>query len=316
MKHVGTLEADHIGNRAARGYTRAQIDAAAGAGQLLVGEPYLIADENRLAVGTAVNAYAAAAKSADISGSGLNSVAMGFGNIVTGTGAAAIGYTNSASGTRAIAMGSNNSASGSYAVAMGYSNSVSSSYSVALGRNNTASGNSAVAMGYNNSASGAYSVALGVNTGANSIDSKFVLGSIGGVLAGAQTGLLTLQWTTTSATPARLCSNTSAAAGTNQLNLPTHGAQTFDGLVVARQSAAQGTQAAAWRVEGLIIRGATAASTVLVASSVTPISNTPGWVLELSADTVNGGLAVTFAGADATNIRCVASLRTSETIYA
>lgn len=39
--------------------TRANLDAQAGASGLLVGEPYLITDEGRIAVGTAVNAYRA-----------------------------------------------------------------------------------------------------------------------------------------------------------------------------------------------------------------------------------------------------------------
>ncbi len=42
--------------------TRAQIDAAAGVNGLAAGEPYLIEDEARLAVGTAANSYQAMAK--------------------------------------------------------------------------------------------------------------------------------------------------------------------------------------------------------------------------------------------------------------
>ena len=42
--------------------TRAQLDAAAAAGQLLDGQDYLITDEGRLAVGTSTTTYVAAAK--------------------------------------------------------------------------------------------------------------------------------------------------------------------------------------------------------------------------------------------------------------
>jgi hypothetical protein len=66
----------------------------------------------------------------------------------------------------------------------------------------------------------------------------------------------------------------------------------------------------------MIVRGANAASTTLVFSTVTPISNVPLWTLALSADTTNGGLAVTFTGAAATNIRTVATIQTSEVTYA
>ncbi|HSG20442.1 MAG TPA: hypothetical protein VLA31_06695, partial [Burkholderiaceae bacterium] len=68
-------------------------------------------------------------------------------------------------------------------------------------------------------------------------------------------------------------------------------------------------------IEGLIRREANAASTTLVASTVTAIDNTPGWTLALSADTTNGGLAITATGAAATDIRWVATVQTSEVTY-
>ncbi len=121
---------------------------------------------------------------------------------------------------------------------------------------------------------------------------------------------------TTDATASVLSSNTSAAGATNQLILPNNSAYAFDGLVISRQQAADGTASAAWKVEGLIRREANAGTTTLVASTVTAISNVPGWTLALSADTTNGGLAVTFTGAAATDIRTVANIRTVEVTYA
>jgi hypothetical protein len=50
--------------------TRAQIDAAATANQLKPGEIYLITDENRLTVGTAINSHAATARQGE--GAGAN----------------------------------------------------------------------------------------------------------------------------------------------------------------------------------------------------------------------------------------------------
>jgi hypothetical protein len=50
--------------------TRAQIDAAASANQLRNGEVYLITDEARLTVGTAVNAHEPAAKQSEAGGGG------------------------------------------------------------------------------------------------------------------------------------------------------------------------------------------------------------------------------------------------------
>lgn len=46
--------------------TRAQIDAAAAAGGLKTGEIYLITDEARLTIGTAINAHQAAAKQSEL----------------------------------------------------------------------------------------------------------------------------------------------------------------------------------------------------------------------------------------------------------
>lgn len=48
--------------------TRAQIDAAASGNALAAGEAYLITDEGRLAVGTGVGTYAAAAKEGEGAG--------------------------------------------------------------------------------------------------------------------------------------------------------------------------------------------------------------------------------------------------------
>lgn len=45
---------------------RAALNSQASANNLLAGEPYLITDENRLAVGTAVNAYEAMAKQSEV----------------------------------------------------------------------------------------------------------------------------------------------------------------------------------------------------------------------------------------------------------
>jgi len=68
----------------------------------------------------------------------------------------------------------------------------------------------------------------------------------------------------------------------------------------------------------LIKRGANAASTTLVGSTVTSMFADVGaatWTIALSADTTNGGLAVTFTGQAATTIRTVCQIRTTEMTY-
>lgn len=48
--------------------TRAQLEAAALAGQLIVGEPYLITDESRVAVGTSATTYDETGRYAEVAG--------------------------------------------------------------------------------------------------------------------------------------------------------------------------------------------------------------------------------------------------------
>ena len=121
---------------------------------------------------------------------------------------------------------------------------------------------------------------------------------------------------TIDATPEALTTDNTAPGTNDQIILPNNSAYAFSGTVVARQKASDGTASAAWKVEGLIRREGSAGTTTLVASTVTAIDNTPGWTLALSADTTNGGLAVTATGAAATNIRWVATINTSEVTYA
>ncbi len=143
---------------------------------------------------------------------------------------------------------------------------------------------------------------------------KFVIGS--GFNAAGQTGITQTRMATTNATATVLSANGGAAGTTNQVILPNNSAFAFTGIVVARQQASGGTASAAWKVEGLIRREANAGTTTLVFSTVTPISNVPLWALALSADTTNGGLAVTVTGAAATNIKWLATIQTSEVTYA
>jgi hypothetical protein len=116
-----------------------------------------------------------------------------------------------------------------------------------------------------------------------------------------------------SATALVLTTSNSTGSATNQVILPNNAAYAFSGIVIAKQSGS--TNAASWKVEGMVVRGANAASTTLVFSTAVAISNVPLWGLALSANTTNGGLAVTATGAAATNIRWVATIQTSEVTY-
>jgi hypothetical protein len=121
---------------------------------------------------------------------------------------------------------------------------------------------------------------------------------------------------TSDATPENVTIDLQSPTATNQVSLVNSSAISFTGLVTARQKASAGTASAAWKIEGLIRREANAASTTLVASTVTAIDNTPGWTVALSADTTNGALAIQVTGASSTLIVWTASVDTSEAVYA
>jgi hypothetical protein len=245
----------------------------------------------------------------------------------TGAGAASIGGSY-ASGADSFAAGvANNTSSygarGANSVALGQQANASTTNAVAIGKLASATGTGSMAIGpagtatgYGALASGDNSVAMGDGSVSN-IYGKFAYSQRGFGSAGdAQYGRFVLVLPTTDATASVLTTNRSAASSNNQIILPNNSAYAFTGTIVARQQAAGGTQSAAWKIEGLIRREGTAGSTTLVASTVTAISNVPGWTLALSADTTNGGLAVTATGAAATNIRWVATVQTSEVTYA
>ena len=107
---------------------------------------------------------------------GLNSVAFGSANIVSGNYSGAIGYQNSASGVSSIAMGSfsiasgnigsialgdHATASGQFSTAIGHETSATEYSSTALGHGASAGKDGATAIGLSSSASGNTSLAIG-----------------------------------------------------------------------------------------------------------------------------------------------------------
>jgi len=285
--------------------------------------------ENALAIG-----YRTTASSANSTSLGQNSAYQGS-QAVTGAGAMALGGSY-ASGTDSFAAASTNNTStygakGANSIALGKNSVASATNTFAIGTSTSASGGDGAfsagsatsaslgsfATGYLCNATGSYSQAIGFGATSNGIYGKFAKQN--GYFSNygdAQFGITILRGATTDATAKVLTSNGSSASATNQVILSTTCAYAFTGTVVARQSSTNGTASAAWQVSGLIRQEATAGTTTLVASTVTAISNVPSWTLALSADTTNGGLAVTATGAAATNIQWVATIQTVETIYA
>ncbi|CAB4130599.1 hypothetical protein UFOVP128_15 [uncultured Caudovirales phage] len=234
-------------------------------------------------------------------GGGRNNTASGAGSVVGGGGYySGIGSSN---------VGNTSAGDGSF-VGGGFLNQAQSFGSSVLG-------------GYTNTANGTYSVVLGSsfgttraiqgNTVSPASSNPMNIGSAGV----CQTAILVLARQTTDATATVLASNSSAASGTNQVILPNNSAYYFKGTVVAGVTGGGNTKG--WTVEGVIKRGANAASTALVGTptvvSAYADAGAATWALTATADTTNGGLAITFTGQAATTIRCVAKIETTEMTY-
>jgi hypothetical protein len=234
--------------------------------------------------------------------SGMNSVVCGggFGN----------GNPNTASGGHSFVGGGYvNTASGFAAAVVGGVNNISgANWSfTGAGQGNQSNGNASAIAG------GQYGIARSIEA-LHVFPSGGPLGTTRGV---SQAALLVLARQTTDATPTVLTSTTAGAGGNNQVILPNNSAYYFKGSVIANVTGA--ANGAAWSFEGAIMRGANAASTVLMDTpSVNRVAATAGattWVVAITADTTNGGLRVTVTGVAATTIRWVAKCETTEVTF-
>ena len=270
------------------------------------------------------------------SATGNNSIAIGISTQATSTGSIAIGTNNVNAGSvstasGAIAMGGSRASGGSSfavavaettttygsqgsnSIAMGYLAKASGTYSMAFGQSTIASSNNATAIGLENTASAEAAIALGASSSAYRKSFAFASGRFSSP-GDAQRTTSVVRASTTNATPVVLdLGGGGTGTAANQLTLINGAAWAFTGMVVARQNTGGGTQSAAWKIEGLIRREGTVASTTLVSSTVTAISNVPGWGLSLAAETTSfGALQITGTGAAATNIRWVGTLDIAE----
>jgi hypothetical protein len=225
------------------------------------------------------------------------------------------GWKNTASG-----LGSFIGGGGTYDGVNGSGNTASGATSfVGGGFANTASGFGASIIGGNGNAStGNYTVVSGVNGTSRTINNNFTISSNAISNTGdGQASVLVLKKQTTDATATALTSDTSAAGTINQVILPNNSAYFFTGEVVSGVTGGGNTKG--WTIEGVIKRGANAASTALVGTpTVTSTYANAGastWVIAVTADTTNGGLRVTFTGQASTTIRTVCQIRTTEMTF-
>ena len=236
------------------------------------------------------------------------------------------GTNNSASGSySAVLGGNNNSASADTSLVVGGGGGTASGSGAAVigGNSGTSSGvNATVVGGQSHIANGANSNCLGGSYGSSrAIIGNTVFAASNAPIAfsnGAQQlGTLLLGRQTTDAT-ATVLRSTSAAAGTNnQVILPNNSAYYVRGSIIATVTGGGNTKS--WDFIATIKRGANAASTAIVGSvilnTIAQDAGAASWVVAITADTTNGGLAVTVTGQAATTIRWVAKLESTEVTY-
>ena len=254
-------------------------------------------------------------------GGGNNQATGSYSFIGGGGDAGTAANRNVASGDwSVVAGGALNTASGANSSVLGGANcNATSSFAVCLGgAGNVASGFGATNLGGNgNVANGTYAVASGFSSTNRSLTTFAYAAGSASVNGDAQTEIFVLRNSTTDATAKVLTLGAGAASTNNQVILPNNSAYFFTGEVVAGVTGGGNTKG--WTIEGVIKRGANAASTALVGTpTVTSTYADAGastWVIAVTADTTNGGLAVTFTGQAATTIRTVAQIRTTEMTY-
>jgi hypothetical protein len=194
---------------------------------------------------------------------------------------------------------------------------------IAGGRGHTASGlASFIGSGFFNTANSSYStIAGGVQGTTRGIEGNYVFPAcvipITNTSGVSQSALLVLGVQTTDATATALRSNSSAAGTTNQVILPNNSAYFFRGEVISGVTGGGNTKG--WYIEGVIKRGANAASTALVGTPTVTSSfadaGASAWDIAVTADTTNGGIRVTFTGQAATTIRTVCRINTVEMTF-
>ena len=242
-------------------------------------------------------------------------VALGFANTSSGQSSFTAGNTNTASGNTATALGGSVTVSGNYAFGVGFSHSISGVCSVGIGQGNTTTGNNATAIGHANSVAAQEGIAIGYGglVNSNTIGKQVYSSGYTTSQGEAQMGKTILRCQTAGAVSGKLTSDGNIVSANNQIALANQTAYSIQGHLIGKEV---GTIVAnCFYFEGLIVRTTNAASTTLVTSFVSNISNTYGWTHPtLTADTVNGALTINVTGVTGKTINWVAYALTMEVV--
>lgn len=222
------------------------------------------------------------------------------------------GAARVASGQNSVAMGSSCTASATASVAMGNNCAANGQTAVAMGGGCAASAFTAVAMGFNCIADGTRSVAMGGNCTARGIEGVMSEGNAA-VAGMQQMERIPLRLDNTTSVPAQLTSNGAAPSTSNSAVMPNNSAYYCRLRVLARNTSTN--ESRSWSGTALIKRGANAAATTLIGSTIASDFGDAAMsacTVTLSADTTRGALAVIVTGLASTTIRWVAQLETVE----
>jgi hypothetical protein len=206
---------------------------------------------------------------------------------------------------------------------MGSANVTSYDNQVAIGSTNTFTGNTsrAMAFGSYNTLNATNSMAFGHFGLINGIISRQVFSGNRFTTNGdSQKSIFYLNVRTTDTSTKYLTTDASGTQNaSNIINLSNNALYRYKGQIIAKQSGS--TNVASWDVDGLIVREASASTTVLLVNNLNLIQNTPGWTTPIVSAVINafngvGGLSIQVNGNSATNIQWNCIIETTELIYA
>lgn len=250
----------------------------------------------------------------EVGGEGNNAIFGGANHIARSTAKFAIvagGDQNEVSGEYSFATGYKNKAQAHSSFVFGNNNVASGAASGATGAANTVSGAYAQAHGSTNTAEGPYSQARGNYAHSRTAGQQALSGGRFAALGDAQTSVLEMHRVTTDATTTTL----GIINSTTSHKLLPNQAVAFSCLIVARDTA--GTDAAAWKIEGL---GTRATGNVLfpTAATVTVLGASAGaatWTAVMGTGS-DGGLNTRITGEAGKTIRWVQRMTLAEVLGA
>jgi hypothetical protein len=175
----------------------------------------------------------------------------------------------------------------------------------------SATGANAVAIGTNSVAAGTDSLAVGSGTTSPLYGAKIFGNGVTATAGDAQKMLLLARGTTSNATITEIFLD--GAGASQRMVLPNNSLWVFSVYIAGRRTDATGG-GAGYRVDGVIRRDATAATTTItgaVSKSVLGETNA-AWDVTVDADTTNGSLRVRVTGEAAKTIRWVATTEATQ----